>query len=108
MRLVAFNNGALAGNCMNSDAASVAMLYQDPHPAHRGFAEAVGADLVDYHRLSPNLVEGTILEDGLNGLAYPNYDIYLVEGSRPLYAGLVRRFTCGGKLVFPFADPGLH
>lgn len=108
MRLVAFNNGALAGNCMNSDAASVAMLYQDPHPAHRGFAEAVGADLVDYHRLSPNLVEGTILEDGLNGLAYPNYDIYLVEGSRPLYAGLVRRFTCGGKLVYLCADHGLH
>jgi len=72
---------------MDPDTARVAMLHQDPHPAHRGFAEAVGADLLDYHRLSLGPLEGTVAEDGLNGLAYPNYDVYLVEGSRPLYVG---------------------
>ena len=93
---------------MDPDAARVAMLHQDPHPAHRGFAEAVGADLVDYHRLSVGPLEGTVAEDALNGLAYPNYDVYLVEGSRPLYAALARRLTRGGKLVYLCADHGLY
>jgi glycosyltransferase involved in cell wall biosynthesis len=93
---------------MDPDTARVAMLHQDPHPAHRGFAEAVGADLVDYHRLSLGPLEGTVAEDGLNGLAYPSYDVYLVEGSRPLYAALARRFTRGGKLIYLCADHGLY
>ncbi|WP_158055933.1 glycosyltransferase family 4 protein [Halorussus halophilus] len=93
---------------MDPDAARVAMLHQDPHPAHRGFAEAVGADLVDYHRLSLGPLEGTVLEDGINGLAYPDYDVYIVEGSRPLYGALARRFTRGGKLVYLCADHGLY
>ncbi|PSP54487.1 hexosyltransferase [Halobacteriales archaeon QS_1_67_19] len=93
---------------MDPDAARVAMLHQDPHPAHRGFAESVDADLVDYHRLPTGPLEGTVLEDGLNGLAYPSYDVYLVEGSRPLYAALARRFTRGGKLVYLCADHGLY
>ncbi|USZ68047.1 glycosyltransferase family 4 protein [Halorussus salilacus] len=93
---------------MDPDAARVAMLHQDPHPAHRGFAEAVGADLVDYHRLSVGPLEGSVAEDALNGLAYPDYDVYLVEGSRPLYAALARRFTRGGKLVYLGADHGLY
>ncbi|WP_132060797.1 glycosyltransferase family 4 protein [Halorussus amylolyticus] len=93
---------------MDPDAVRVAMLHQDPHPAHRGFAEAVGADLVDYHRLSVGPFEGTVFEDGLNGLAYPSYDVYLVEGSRPLYAALARRLTRGGKLIYLAADHGLY
>ena len=93
---------------MDPDAARVAMLYQDPHPAHRGFAEAIGADLVDYHRLPVGSLGDTIIEDGLNGVGYPDYDVYLVEGSRPLYAALTRRFTRGGKLVYLCADHGLH
>ncbi|WP_306052636.1 glycosyltransferase family 4 protein [Natronococcus wangiae] len=93
---------------MDPDAVRVAMLHQDPHPAHRGFAEAIGADLVDYHRLSLGPLEGTILEDGLNGLAFPDYDVYLVEGSRPLYAALARRVARGGTLVYLCADHGLY
>jgi glycosyltransferase involved in cell wall biosynthesis len=93
---------------MDPDAVRVAMLHQDPHPAHRGFAEAAGADLVDYHRLSVGPLSGTVGEDALNGLAYPNYDVYLVEGSRPLYAALVNRFARGGKLVYLGADHGLY
>ena len=93
---------------MDPDAARVAMLYQDPHPAHRGFAEAIDADLVDYHRLPVGPLGDTIAEDVLNGLRYPDYDVYLVEGSRPLYAALTRRFTGRGKLVYLCADHGLH
>lgn len=93
---------------MSRGSTRVAMLYQDPHPAHRGFAESVGADFLDYHRLSLGSLEGTVVEDGINALAYPDYDIYLVEGSRPLYAALARRFTHGGKLVYLCADHGLY
>jgi len=93
---------------MDPDAARVAMLYQDPHPAHRGFAEAIGADLVDYHRIPAGPLADTIAEDVLNGLQYPNYDVYLIEGSRPLYAALTRRFTRGGTLIYLCADHGFH
>ncbi|WP_135805511.1 glycosyltransferase family 4 protein [Halorussus marinus] len=93
---------------MDPDAARVAMLHQDPHPAHRGFAEAIGADLVDYHRRSAGPLDGTLAEDALNGLTYPDYDVYIVEGSRPLYAGLLCRFARGGKLVYLCADHGLY
>ena len=93
---------------MDPDAARIAMLYQDPHPAHRGFAEAIGADLVDYHRLPVGPLADTLVEDVLNGLRYPDYDVHLVEGSRPLYAALTRRFTDSGKLVYLCADHGLH
>jgi glycosyltransferase involved in cell wall biosynthesis len=93
---------------MDPDAARVAMVHQDPHPAHRGFAEAVGADLVDYHRLSARVLEDTLVQDALNGLTFPDYDVYIVEGSRPLYAALVRRFARGGRLVFLCADHGLY
>ncbi|SNZ06760.1 Glycosyltransferase involved in cell wall bisynthesis [Natronoarchaeum philippinense] len=93
---------------MNPDTADVAMLHQDPHPAHRGFAEAVGADLIDYHRLDLGPLDGTVAEDAVSGLTYPEYDVYLVEGSRPLYAALTRRFARSGKLVYLAADHGLY
>lgn len=93
---------------MDPDAARVAMLYQDPHPAHRGFAEAVGADLVDYRRHSLGALDGTVAADVWNGLRYPSYDVYLVEGSRPLYAAMVRRVTSDARLVYLCADHGLY
>jgi len=93
---------------MDPTEARVAMLYQDPHPAHRGFAEAVDADLVDYRRLSAGAAEDTLLDDVYNGLRYPEYDIYIVEGSRPLYAAVVHRALHGGRLVYLCADHGLY
>jgi glycosyltransferase involved in cell wall biosynthesis len=93
---------------MDLDSVDVAMLHQDPHPAHRGFAEAIGADLVDYHARSLGPFSGSVVADVANGLTYPDYDVYLVEGSRPLYAALVRRFTRGGKVVYLCADHGLY
>ena len=93
---------------MDPESVDVAMLHQDPHPAHRGFAEAVGADLVDYRRRSMGPLSGTVVADVANGLAYPEYDVYLVEGSRPLYAALVHRFTRGGTVVYLCADHGLY
>lgn len=93
---------------MDPEAASVAMLYQDPHPAHRGFADAVGADLVDYRRLSSGRLTDTLVDDVHNGLRYPGYDVYLVEGSRPLYAAVVHRAVRRSRLVYLCADHGLY
>lgn len=84
------------------------MLYQDPHPSHRGFAEAVGADLVDYRGFAPRPFGDSLLADVTNGLRYPSYDVYLVEGSRPLYAALVHRLTHRTRLVYLCADHGLY
>lgn len=92
---------------MDPDTARVAMLHQDPHPAHRGFAETVGADLVDYQQRSAGPLDGTIVGDVYNGIRYPDYDIYIVEGSKPLYAALSWRFASGGKIVYLGADHGL-
>ncbi len=84
------------------------MLYQDPHPAHRGFAEAVDADLVDFQRHSLGPLSDSVVGDVYNGLRYPSYDVYLVEGSRPLYAALAHRAVRRSKLVYLCADHGLY
>ncbi|KTG10538.1 hexosyltransferase [Haloprofundus marisrubri] len=93
---------------MNRRSARVAMLYQDPHPAHRGFAEAIDADLVDFQRHSLGSFSDSVVGDVYNGLRYPAYDVYLVEGSRPLYAALAHRATRRSKLVYLCADHGLY
>ena len=92
---------------MESDP-QVAMLHQDPHPAHRGFAEAIGADLIDYRRLSAGPFRDTLVDDVYNGLRYPSYDVYLVEGSRPLYAAVTHRLLHDSRLVYLCADHGLY
>lgn len=93
---------------MDADAARVSLLYQDPHPAHRGFAEAIGADLVNYRGRAPAVVGQTLAADVYNGLVYPDYDVFLVEGSRPLYAASIHRLLGGGKLIYLCADHGLY
>ncbi|SFR57848.1 glycosyltransferase family 4 protein [Halogeometricum limi] len=86
----------------------VAMLYFDPHPAHRGFAEAIGADLIDYREHSAGPLSGTVADDVVNGLRLPNYDVCLVEGSVPLYAALVGRAVTDTTVVYLCADHGLY
>ena len=86
----------------------IGMLYQDPHPAHRGFAEAVGAELIDYRRRSLGPLEDTLADDAYNGLRYPDCDVYIAEGSRPLYAAVLNRAVNGGRLVYLCADHGLY
>jgi glycosyltransferase involved in cell wall biosynthesis len=93
---------------MNPDRASVAMLCTDPHPAHRGFANAVDATCVDFRRRSAGPLAGTLAEDILNGLTYPSADVYIVEGSQPLYAGLLTRLRYDAKVVYLCADHGLY
>ncbi|RYJ13702.1 glycosyltransferase [Halogeometricum borinquense] len=93
---------------MNPDSARIAMLYQDPHPAHAGFADNIGADLVDFRGYAPEWIGDGVPADLVNGTRSPEYDVYLVEGSRPLYAALVNRVLKGSRLVYLCADHGLY
>lgn len=93
---------------MNPKSTRVALLHQDPHPAHLGFADAINADLLDYRGYSLGEVSNGLLDDVVNGLRYPPYDVYLAEGSRPLFAALIRRFSGRGKLIYWAADPGFY
>lgn len=93
---------------MDPDTADVAMLYQDPHPAHEGFANAVGADLVNYRGREPSVLGDSLAADAYNGLSLPEYDVFIVEGSRPLYTAVVKAFTSDARFVYLCADHGLH
>jgi glycosyltransferase involved in cell wall biosynthesis len=93
---------------MDPEAPDVAMLYQDPHPAHEGFADAVGADLVNYRGREPSVFGDSLAADAYNGLSLPDYDVFIVEGSRPLYTAVIRAFTSDARFVYLCADHGLH
>jgi len=70
----------------------VAFLYNTPHPAHRVFAEAVGAD---FHPLVPDDETAgggwrRLTQYVRGALTYPSgYDYYLVEGGRGLVPGFL-------------------
>lgn len=104
----AFKPSAVDCGIMDPDTADVAMLYQDPHPAHRGFAEAVGADLINYRGRKPSVFGDSLTADIYNGLTLPDYDVFIVEGSRPLYTAVVNRAVSDTRLVYLCADHGLH
>jgi len=66
---------------------------REPHPAHAGFADAIGADRIDVDPVGP---PGSALEDLLTGLSLrnaPSHDVYLFEDVGDLYAAplLARR-----------------
>ena len=73
------------------------------HPAHRGFARAVGADdiVVPFYSL-PGPVRDTCLTDIVSTAVadYPEHDVFVTESDATLYAAptLKRRFP-GAKIV---------
>ncbi|MFD1515741.1 glycosyltransferase family 4 protein [Halomarina rubra] len=93
---------------MDPEDAHVVMLCTDPHPAHAGFARAVGAEQVGFRDRSAGPLSGGLAEDALNAFTYPDADVYLVEGSQPLYAATLARARTGAKVVYLCADHGLY
>jgi glycosyltransferase involved in cell wall biosynthesis len=79
---------------VSSDDLDVGMISKrEPHPAHAGFAEAVGADRIDVDPVGP---PGSALEDLLTGISVRNapiHDVYILEDAGDLYAApfLARR-----------------
>jgi len=62
----------------------VLFVYFVPHPSHRGFAEAIGADFWHYNYYFKNRNLPKIFKSFVNGILLPKYDIYLTEGGAPL------------------------
>ncbi len=54
-------------------------VYFVPHPLHRGFAEAIGADLWYYNRYSKDRNLPKIFKSFINGILLPKYDVYLCK-----------------------------
>ena len=88
----------------------VVMLYSgdSPHPAHQGFVDAIGADSINCNANSPNPLFGTPFGEFCSGLKTPDYDIYIAEGSRALYAGLGAKTANQSSLVFLCGDHRLQ
>lgn len=70
---------------------SVLMLHQfhEPHPAHRVFAEAVGADYRHFETGEPiggaEANTGSMLDRLTNAITLNQYDIVIGEGTIPIY-----------------------
>ncbi|MEM0203523.1 MAG: glycosyltransferase family 4 protein [Archaeoglobaceae archaeon] len=62
----------------------VCFVYLDPHPSHKGFAEAVNAKFCHYHGKFKDLRIPRALKSFFGGLTLPKADIYLAEGGAPL------------------------
>lgn len=88
------------------------MIYRGdtPHPAHRGFAEAIKADLLSLDRISLQLetLRHSIPEEVLNGALLPNYDIYIVEGTRAMYGAIMSQFISDSILIYLAGDQALY
>jgi Glycosyltransferase len=89
----------------------IAMLYhgnsEDLHPAHRGFAESINADILSVSETDPHSVK-SFYQELRRGYAIGDYDTVIAEGSRPLYTGIIHKMTHGSDLVYLCADHRLH
>lgn len=90
----------------------VAMIYRGecPHPAHRGFMNKINADLLSLDRYSLNRMGlgHSIPEEIVNGALLPNYDIYIVEGTRALYGALTNQLISDSTLIYLAGDQALY
>ena len=69
---------------MREEDPNVLFVYLDPHPSHKGFAEAVGSDFWHYNRYLNTSKIPKIFKSFVNGISLPRYEIYLTEGGAPL------------------------
>lgn len=69
---------------MREEDPKVLFVYLDPHPSHKGFAEAVGSDFWHYNRYLNNSKTPKIFKSFINGMLLPRYNVYLTEGGAPL------------------------
>lgn len=90
----------------------VAMIYrgENPHPAHRGFAKAINADILSLDRYSLDRygLKHSIPEEILNGAILPEYDVYIAEGTRALYGALTNQSISDSILIYLAGDQALY
>lgn len=87
----------------------VAMIYRGdkPHPAHRGFAEAIEADLIGLDKYSIGR-RYSIPEEIFNGLLIDDYDVYISEGTRAMYGTLAKQVVNNSILIYLAGDQALY
>lgn len=73
------------------------------HPAHRGFAECINANILSVSETNPQSAK-SFYQELRRGYAIEDYDIVIAEGSRPLYTGVVHKMTHGSDLIYLCAD----
>lgn len=90
----------------------IAMIYRggSPHPSHMGFAKAINADLLplDQYSLPGSRLSHSIVEEVLNGAVVPDYDIFLVEGTRALYGAFAKQIVDNSILIYLAGDQALY
>jgi len=89
----------------------VAVLYhgnnEELHPAHRGFAESIDADIISISNTDPHSAK-SFYQEVVRGYSIGKYDTVIAEGSRPLYTGLIHKLIYESNLVYLCADHRLY
>lgn len=83
------------------------VCFGDPHPSHRGFANAIGAELIQIGDGDADAIR-TLVKEIRQGIAISDYDFLIAEGSRPLYATLANSSIRNTRLVYLCADHRLY
>jgi glycosyltransferase involved in cell wall biosynthesis len=90
----------------------IAMIHraEHPHPAHEGFADAIGADVLGLgeHSIPGEIGRHSIPEEIINGSLLSDYDIFISEGTRALYGSLAKRLTSDSTLIYLVGDHDLY
>ncbi len=88
----------------------IAWVYRgdSPHPAHAGFAESIDATLVGLDRIEIPVFHQSVPEEILNGVFLPEYDVYVVEGTRAMYGMLSSQIVQNGTLVYLAGDQAVY
>lgn len=80
---------------MSVSKSNILFVYIWPHPSHKGFAEAIGADFQHVYfgrELYPPITKRILLSFAC-GIRYPNYQIYLCEGGLPLVPVAIKKLS---------------
>lgn len=84
------------------------MLTSFNHEAHRGFANAIDADLLEFRNRSLGPLQGTPIGDLITGAQYPEYDYYILEGSPTLFSAAGINANRDGKVIYLAAERGMY
>lgn len=85
----------------------IAFLTSFRHEVHMGFADTIGADLMDFRETYSGRGESTPVGDVIAGAKWPKYDAYIIEGSAPLYAAAGCSLLHDSPVIYLGGDRGM-
>jgi len=86
----------------------VAFLASFEHDIHLGFADAIDADVFHFRDTYSGPGERTPLGDAVAAARWPDYDVYVIEGSAPLYAAATRAAIDDAVIFYLGGDRGMY